>query len=166
MENNTDTYPAMKIKARYSKIADNGDIFIEYEKGKTKCLDKKALGIDERPELIQKNKDGDIIILRPKVSKTGPPVPLVRWQQLSDGTMVAIEENEVFWTIVECDTFLLLITKVDDINRAILSEILSDDYVNMHYGGFFTGAFVGLAAVDYSGYGSKAEFAFFEYKVK
>ncbi len=43
--------------------------------------------------------------------------------------------------------------------------ILSDDYVNSHYGGFFTGAFVGLAAVDYSGYDSKATFEFFEYIV-
>lgn len=43
--------------------------------------------------------------------------------------------------------------------------ILSDDYVNSHYGGFFTGAFVGLAAVDYSGYDSKAVFEFFEYRV-
>lgn len=43
--------------------------------------------------------------------------------------------------------------------------ILSDDYVNSHYGGFFTGAFVGLAAVDYSGYASKATFEFFEYIV-
>lgn len=42
--------------------------------------------------------------------------------------------------------------------------ILSDDYVAMHYGGFFTGAFVGLAAVDYSGYESKAYFDFFDYK--
>ena len=33
------------------------------------------------------------------------------------------------------------------------ARILSDDYVNQTYGGFFTGAFVGLAAVDYSGYG-------------
>ena len=28
------------------------------------------------------------------------------------------------------------------------ARILSDDYVNQTYGGFFTGAFVGLAAVD------------------
>lgn len=42
--------------------------------------------------------------------------------------------------------------------------ILSDDYVNMNYGGFFTGAFIGLAAVDYSCYDSKATFKFFEYK--
>lgn len=45
------------------------------------------------------------------------------------------------------------------------AKILSDDYVNSHYGGFFTGAFVGLAAVDYSWYDSKAIFEFFEYKV-
>ncbi len=45
------------------------------------------------------------------------------------------------------------------------AKVLSDDYVMSHYGGFFTGAFVGLAAVDYSGYGSEAEFGFFEYRV-
>ncbi len=44
------------------------------------------------------------------------------------------------------------------------AAVLSDDYVCAHYGGFFTGAFVGLAAVDYSGYGAKAEFDFFEYR--
>ncbi|WP_177932265.1 hypothetical protein, partial [Klebsiella grimontii] len=32
------------------------------------------------------------------------------------------------------------------------------------YGGFFTGAFVGLAAVDYSGYDASAEFYHFDYQ--
>ena len=44
------------------------------------------------------------------------------------------------------------------------AAILSDDYVVQSYGGFFTGAFVGLAAVDYSGYGTEAEFDYFDYK--
>ncbi|WP_424765356.1 glycoside hydrolase family 43 protein [Necropsobacter rosorum] len=44
------------------------------------------------------------------------------------------------------------------------AAILSDDYVLRSYGGFFTGAFVGLAAVDYSGYESTAEFSYFDYK--
>ena len=44
------------------------------------------------------------------------------------------------------------------------AKILSDDYVNQTYGGFFTGAFVGLAAVDYSGYGEVATFDHFDYK--
>lgn len=44
-----------------------------------------------------------------------------------------------------------------------IPKVLSDDYVCSHYGGFFTGAFVGLAAVDYSGYESTAAFDFFEY---
>ena len=43
------------------------------------------------------------------------------------------------------------------------AAILSDDYVMSHYGGFFTGAFVGLAAVDYSGYESRAVFDHFKY---
>lgn len=34
------------------------------------------------------------------------------------------------------------------------AAVLSDDYVLQSYGGFFTGAFVGLAAVDYAGYGT------------
>jgi xylan 1,4-beta-xylosidase len=41
---------------------------------------------------------------------------------------------------------------------------LSDDYVLQNYGGFFTGAFVGLAAVDYAGYDLPATFDFFDYK--
>jgi len=44
------------------------------------------------------------------------------------------------------------------------SAVLSDEYVLSSYGGFFTGAFVGLAAVDYSGYDATAEFDFFDYK--
>lgn len=44
------------------------------------------------------------------------------------------------------------------------AAILSDDYVLQNYGGFFTGAFVGLAAVDYSGYEAEAEFDYFDYK--
>ncbi|MGM9887019.1 MAG: family 43 glycosylhydrolase, partial [Lactococcus sp.] len=44
------------------------------------------------------------------------------------------------------------------------AAVLSDDYVLQSYGGFFTGAFVGLAVVDYSGYEQRAEFTGFEYK--
>ena len=44
------------------------------------------------------------------------------------------------------------------------AKILSDDYVNQKYGGFFTGAFVGLAAVDYSGYREVATFDHFDYR--
>ncbi len=44
------------------------------------------------------------------------------------------------------------------------AAILSDDYVLQSYGGFFTGAFVGLAVVDYSGYEKAAEFDYFDYK--
>lgn len=43
------------------------------------------------------------------------------------------------------------------------AKILSDDYVVQTYGGFFTGAFVGLAAVDYSGYRATADFHSFTY---
>jgi len=44
------------------------------------------------------------------------------------------------------------------------AAILSDDYVLQSYGGFFTGAFVGMACVDYAGYNTVAEFRSFDYK--
>ena len=44
------------------------------------------------------------------------------------------------------------------------ASILSDDYVLQSYGGFFTGAFVGMACVDYAGYNTVAEFRSFDYK--
>lgn len=44
------------------------------------------------------------------------------------------------------------------------AAILSDDYVHQTSDGYFTGAFVGLAAVDYSGYRSEAAFHSFDYK--
>ena len=44
------------------------------------------------------------------------------------------------------------------------AKVLSDDYVMQTYGGFFTGAFVGLAAVDLSGYGEAATFDHFDYR--
>ncbi|PAU68338.1 glycoside hydrolase family 43 protein [Bifidobacterium criceti] len=44
------------------------------------------------------------------------------------------------------------------------AKVLSDDYVNQRYGGFFTGAFVGLAAVDLSGYDAEAQFVDFDYR--
>lgn len=46
------------------------------------------------------------------------------------------------------------------------AKILSDDYVNQTYGGFFTGAFVGMANIDYSGYELEADFDYFSYKEK
>lgn len=51
----------------------------------------------------------------------------------------------------------------NEIPVSLDAKILSDDYVLQTYGGFFTGAFVGLAAVDYSGYGAQATFRHFDY---
>lgn len=51
-----------------------------------------------------------------------------------------------------------------DLGVELDAKILSDDYVNQRYGGFFTGAFVGLAAVDLSGYDATAEFVDFYYR--
>lgn len=44
------------------------------------------------------------------------------------------------------------------------AAVLSDDYVLQTSGGFFTGAFVGIAAVDYSGYDETAIFDHFDYE--
>lgn len=44
------------------------------------------------------------------------------------------------------------------------AAILSDDYVLQTYGGFFTGAFVGLVNIDYSGYRIPADFDYFKYE--
>ena len=57
--------------------------------------------------------------------------------------------NGVNWSVID--------VKLD-------AAVLSDDYVLQTYGGFFTGAFVGLAAVDYSGYDLVATFKHFCYK--
>ena len=51
-----------------------------------------------------------------------------------------------------------------DLGVELDAKILSDDYVNQRYGGFFTGAFVGLAAVDLSGDDATAEFVDFDYR--
>ena len=55
-------------------------------------------------------------------------------------------------------------TNFTEIPVTLDAAVLSDDYVLQTYGGFFTGAFVGLAAVDYAGYDTKAEFYDFDYK--
>ena len=44
------------------------------------------------------------------------------------------------------------------------AAILSDEAAPDGHCGFFTGAFVGLAAVDYSGYGATAVFDYFDYR--
>ncbi|GHU44602.1 glycoside hydrolase 43 family protein [Bacilli bacterium] len=51
-----------------------------------------------------------------------------------------------------------------EISIVLDAAILSDDYVNQTMGGFFTGAFVGLAAIDYSGYRTPADFDDFKYE--
>lgn len=44
------------------------------------------------------------------------------------------------------------------------AKLLSDDYVARHSAASFTGAFVGLACVDLTGYGSEARFDYFDYR--
>ena len=46
------------------------------------------------------------------------------------------------------------------------AKVLSDDYVNQSYGGFFTGAFVGMVNMDCSGYDLPATFDYFRYQGK
>ena len=43
------------------------------------------------------------------------------------------------------------------------AAVLSDDHVANVMAEFFTGAFVGLVAVDLSGYGKEAIFSHFDY---
>lgn len=51
-----------------------------------------------------------------------------------------------------------------EIDITLDAAILSDDYVVQSYGGFFTGAFVGMANVDYAGYELPADFDYFMYQ--
>ena len=53
-----------------------------------------------------------------------------------------------------------------DVPVKLDAKVLSDDYVNQSYGGFFTGAFVGMVNVDYSGYELEAKFDYFSYEEK
>lgn len=46
------------------------------------------------------------------------------------------------------------------------AKVLSDEYVNQTHGGFFTGAFVGMVNIDYSGYDLPAVFDYFDYREK
>lgn len=53
-----------------------------------------------------------------------------------------------------------------DIPVRLDAKVLSDDYVNQSQGGFFTGAFVGMVNMDYSGYDLEAKFDYFKYQEK
>jgi len=88
---------------------------------------------------------------------------------LKDRAIKIPEETEYVWfrTKVRKETYTyeysLDGTHFTEIPVTLDAAILSDDYVLQSYGGFFTGAFVGLAVVDYSGYAAKAEFYHFDY---
>lgn len=89
---------------------------------------------------------------------------------LQDQAVVVPDETEYVWfkTLVR-KSFYQYAYSFDGENWSILdvkldAAVLSDDYVLQTYGGFFTGAFVGLAAVDYSGYDLPATFGYFRYK--
>lgn len=89
---------------------------------------------------------------------------------LQDQAVVVPDGTEYVWfkTLVR-KSFYQYAYSFDGENWSILdvkldAAVLSDDYVLQTYGGFFTGAFVGLAAVDYSGYDLPATFGYFRYK--
>lgn len=88
---------------------------------------------------------------------------------LQDNAIVVPEDVERVWlrTRVRTQyyTYEYSFNGVDwhNIPVQLDAKILSDDYVNQRYGGFFTGAFVGLACVDLTGYGKQARFTHFDY---
>lgn len=89
---------------------------------------------------------------------------------LKDDAIVVPEEAEAVWlrTKVRTEYYSYEYSfdgeHFTEIPVRLDAKILSDDYVNQRYGGFFTGAFVGLACVDLSGYDAKAEFDYFDYR--
>ena len=89
---------------------------------------------------------------------------------LKDNAIVVPEEAEAVWlrTKVRTEYYSYEYSfdgeRFTEIPVKLDAKILSDDYVNQRYGGFFTGAFVGLACVDLSGYDAKAEFDYFDYR--
>lgn len=89
---------------------------------------------------------------------------------LKDNAIVVPEEAEAVWlrTKVRTEYYSYEYSfdgeHFTEIPVRLDAKILSDDYVNQRYGGFFTGAFVGLACVDLSGYDAQAEFDYFDYR--
>lgn len=89
---------------------------------------------------------------------------------LKDDAIVVPEEAEAVWlrTKVRTEYYSYEYSfdgeHFTEIPVRLDAKILSDDYVNQCYGGFFTGAFVGLACVDLSGYDAQAEFDYFDYR--
>ena len=89
---------------------------------------------------------------------------------LKDDAIVVPEEAEAVWlrTKVRTEYYSYEYSfdgeHFTEIPVRLDAKILSDDYVNQRYGGFFTGAFVGLACVDLSGYDAQAEFDYFDYR--
>lgn len=89
---------------------------------------------------------------------------------LKDDAIVVPEDAEAVWlrTKVRTEYYSYEYSfdgeRFTEIPVKLDAKILSDDYVNQRYGGFFTGAFVGLACVDLSGYDAKAEFDYFDYR--
>ena len=89
---------------------------------------------------------------------------------LKDQAIVIPDDVEYVWfkTLVR-KSFYQYAYSFNGVNWSVIdvkldAAVLSDDYVLQTYGGFFTGAFVGLAAVDYSGYDLVATFKHFCYK--
>ena len=83
---------------------------------------------------------------------------------------IAVPEGSDVWlrTVVRTSTYTYEYSFDGEHWRTIPvtldAKILSDDYVFEKLDGYFTGAFVGLACVDCSGYGATASFHYFDYK--
>ncbi len=94
----------------------------------------------------------------------------VHTSYLRDATIPVPEDAEWVWlrTKVRKETYTYEYSFDGEawLGTGVLLDaaVLSDDYVNQSYAGFFTGAFVGLAAVDYSGYFETATFDYFDYR--
>lgn len=89
---------------------------------------------------------------------------------LRDNAIVVPDDAETVWlrTKVRTQTYTYEYSfdgeQWHEIPVVLDAKLLSDDYVNQRYGGFFTGAFVGLACVDVTGYGAEATFDHFDYR--
>lgn len=89
---------------------------------------------------------------------------------LKDQAIVIPDDVETVWlkTVVRTQTYTYAYSfdgeTWNTIDVELDAMILSDDYVNQTYGGFFTGAFVGMAAVDLAGYDKTASFTDFVYQ--
>lgn len=89
---------------------------------------------------------------------------------LHDRSIIVPQQVESVWLRTQVDTDMYRYEYSFDGHRFVSlpcvldARILSDDYVAQSSGGFFTGAFSGLACVDLGGYRREAYFDYYDYK--